>query len=34
MQQQIIEQAFKDAPAPTWPTDDFTDQEYPEFVIR
>ena len=34
MQQQIIEQAFKDAPAPAWPTDDFTDQEYPEFVIR
>ena len=29
MQQQIIEEAFKDAPAPTWPA-----REYPEFVIE
>jgi 23S rRNA (uracil1939-C5)-methyltransferase len=28
MQQQIIEQAFKDAPAPEWP------KEYPEFVVE
>jgi 23S rRNA (uracil1939-C5)-methyltransferase len=28
LQQQIIEQAFKDAPVPVWP------KEYPDFVIR
>ncbi len=35
MQQQIIEQAFKDAPAPQWPQNEkLPDQEYPDFVIR
>ncbi len=37
MQQQIIEQAFKDAPVPSWPQDDEfanKNQEYPDFVIR
>ena len=38
MQQQIIEEAFKDAPVPEWPADDVltkaNDQEYPDFVIR
>jgi 23S rRNA (uracil1939-C5)-methyltransferase len=34
MQQQIIEQAFKDAPAPAWPVDEFTQEGYPDFVIR
>ncbi len=28
MQQQVIEQAFKDAPVPEWP------KEYPDFVVR
>ncbi len=36
MHQQIIQQAFKDAPVPAWPTGEFSEdpQEYPEFVIR
>lgn len=34
MQQHIIEEAFKDAPPPKWPAQDFTSEEYPEFVIR
>jgi 23S rRNA (uracil1939-C5)-methyltransferase len=38
MQQQIIEEAFKDAPVPEWPAEDpltkKEDQEYPDFVIR
>ena len=39
MQQQVIERAFKDAPEPKWPADEFSkerteDQEYPDFVIR
>jgi 23S rRNA (uracil1939-C5)-methyltransferase len=39
LQQQVIAEAFKDAPVPEWPADDFTEtnkanQEYPDFVIR
>ncbi len=36
MEQQIIEQAFKDAPTPKWSDEDLprTNQEYPDFVIR
>lgn len=39
VQQQIIDEAFKDAPVPQWPADEFNesqqpDQEYPDFVIR
>ena len=39
MQKQIIEQAFKDVPAPAWPAGEFSEdrkegQEYPDFVIR
>jgi 23S rRNA (uracil1939-C5)-methyltransferase len=38
MQQQILEEAFKNAPVPQWPADDefakAVDQEYPDFVIR
>jgi len=37
MQEQVIAKAFKDAPTPQWPQDEFStndDQEYPEFVIR
>ncbi len=39
VQQQIIDEAFKDAPVPQWPADEFnesqqSDQEYPDFVIR
>ena len=38
-QQAVIAQAFKDAPVPQWPADEFNesqqpDQEYPDFVIR
>jgi 23S rRNA (uracil1939-C5)-methyltransferase len=35
-QQAVIAQAFKDAPVPHWPADEFneTNQEYPDFVIR
>lgn len=35
--QQVIEQAFKDAPVPEWPAGEFPSdpgQEYPDFVIR
>ncbi len=39
MQEQVIAQAFKDAPIPRWPSGEFSDaanenQEYPDFVIR
>jgi 23S rRNA (uracil1939-C5)-methyltransferase len=38
LQQQIIEEAFRDAPVPQWPANDefatSADQEYPDFVIR
>ena len=34
MAEQIVAQAFKDAAAPTWPADQFSQEEYPEFVIR
>lgn len=43
VQEQVIAQAFKDAPVPQWPADEFSDhaaektkdnQEYPDFVIR
>ncbi|HEY9179843.1 MAG TPA: 23S rRNA (uracil(1939)-C(5))-methyltransferase RlmD [Candidatus Baltobacteraceae bacterium] len=38
-QQRLVEEAFKDAPVPQWPADEFTmlkreNQEYPDFVIR
>jgi 23S rRNA (uracil1939-C5)-methyltransferase len=37
--QQVIAEAFKDAPVPRWPSNEFTEQqrsnqEYPDFVIR
>lgn len=38
--EQVIAKAFKDAPVPTWPSDEFTppkketNQEYPDFVIH
>lgn len=39
VQQQAVEEAFKDAPVPQWPSDELTvikkdNQEYPDFVIR
>jgi 23S rRNA (uracil1939-C5)-methyltransferase len=39
LQQQIVAEAFKDAPIPQWPAGEFTEtnnanQEYPDFVIR
>jgi hypothetical protein len=38
LQEQVIAQAFKDAPVPRWPSDQFSEskenQEYPDFVIR
>jgi hypothetical protein len=39
VQEQVIAKAFKDAPVPEWPADEFSDkrkenQEYPDFVIR
>ncbi|HET9097208.1 MAG TPA: hypothetical protein VFN37_11130, partial [Candidatus Baltobacteraceae bacterium] len=39
VQEQVIAKAFKDAPVPEWPADEFAepkkdDQEYPDFVIH
>lgn len=39
VQEQVIARAFKDAPVPEWPADEFAEpktdnQEYPDFVIR